>query len=150
MQWDPVWQLYKPIGGLPYDVRQRKVLDIAIDKVLGALSMHTAPQSIRAVVVSVGVTILLGLHNPPHSWTGTMGPSLPAFTMPLVLIPCCVVGQLGGLSLSFKIVPKSKVRICISYIYILVVSLLPRLGEPLVHSLVLWFLHVCVCYLPIT
>jgi hypothetical protein len=45
---------------------------------------------------------------------------------------------------------KSKVHICISHIYILVVSLLPRLGEPLAHSLELWFLHVCVCYLPIT
>jgi hypothetical protein len=42
------------------------------------------------------------------------------------------------------------VRICISYIYILVVSLLPRLGEPLAHSLELWFLHVCAYYLPIT
>jgi hypothetical protein len=30
----------------PYDVRQRKVLDIAIDKVLGALSMHAAPSAI--------------------------------------------------------------------------------------------------------
>jgi hypothetical protein len=47
-------------------------------------------------------------------------------------------------------VPKSKVRICISQIYILVVSFLPRLGEPLAHSLGLWFLHVCVRYLPIT
>jgi hypothetical protein len=41
------------------------------------------------------------------------------------------------------------VCICISHIYILVVTLLPRLGEPLVHSLELWFLHVCVYYLPI-
>jgi hypothetical protein len=44
----------------------------------------------------------------------------------------------------------SKVRICISHIYILVVSFLPRLGEPLAHSLELWFLHVCVSYLPLT
>jgi hypothetical protein len=44
----------------------------------------------------------------------------------------------------------SKVRICISHIYILVVSLLPRLGEPLAHSLELWLLHVCVHYLLIT
>jgi hypothetical protein len=32
-------------------------------------------------VVLVGVTILLGLHNPPHSWTGMVGPSLPSFTI---------------------------------------------------------------------
>jgi hypothetical protein len=31
------------------DVRQRKVLDIAIDEVSGALSMHTAPLAIRIV-----------------------------------------------------------------------------------------------------
>jgi hypothetical protein len=29
------------------DVRQRKVLDIAIDEVLGALSMHAVPLAIR-------------------------------------------------------------------------------------------------------
>jgi hypothetical protein len=27
---------------------------------------------------------------------------------------------------------------------------LPRLSEPLAHSLELWFLHVCVRYVPIT
>jgi hypothetical protein len=59
---------------------------------------------------------------------------------PLVWIPCCAIGRSGGLSLSFKTVPKSKVRICISHIYILVVSLLPRVGEPLADSLELWFL----------
>jgi hypothetical protein len=42
------------------------------------------------------------------------------------------------------------VHICISHIYILVVPLLPRLGEPLAHSLELWFLLVCVCYFPVT
>jgi hypothetical protein len=36
------------------------------------------------------------------------------------------------------------VRICISHIYILVVSLLPGLGEPLAHCIELGFLHVCV------
>jgi hypothetical protein len=44
MLWDLVWQLYRPLGGLPYDVWQRKVLDIAIDEVSGPLSMHAAPQ----------------------------------------------------------------------------------------------------------
>jgi hypothetical protein len=36
-----------PRRPFPYDVRQRKVLDIAIDKVLGVLSMYTAPPTIR-------------------------------------------------------------------------------------------------------
>jgi hypothetical protein len=43
--------------------------------------MQVAPPDIWIVVVLVGVTILLGLHNPPRSWTGTVGPSLPGFTM---------------------------------------------------------------------
>jgi hypothetical protein len=86
MQWDTVWQLYRPLEGLPYDVWQRKVLKIAIDEVSGALSMHAAPPAIRTVVVPIGVTVLLGLHNPPRSWTGTMSPSLPDFT----IAPCVV------------------------------------------------------------
>jgi hypothetical protein len=36
------------------------------------------------------------------------------------------------------------VHICISHIYILVVSILLRLGQPLAHPFELWFLHVCV------
>jgi hypothetical protein len=36
---------------LTCDVRQRKVLDIAIDEVSGALSMHTAPPAIQTIVV---------------------------------------------------------------------------------------------------
>jgi hypothetical protein len=43
--------------------------------------MHVAPLVIRIVVVPVGVTILLWLHNPPRSWTGTVDPSLPGFTI---------------------------------------------------------------------
>jgi hypothetical protein len=54
------------------------------------------------------------------------------------------MGQSDGLSLSLKIVLKSKVCICISHIYILVVERLPRLGEPMAHPLELWFLHMCV------
>jgi hypothetical protein len=33
----------------PYDIRQRKVLDIAIDEVSGALSMHVAHPAIWIV-----------------------------------------------------------------------------------------------------
>jgi hypothetical protein len=46
--------------------------------------MHVVPPSILTVVVLTGVTILLGLCNPPRSWTGTVGPSLPNFT----IAPC--------------------------------------------------------------
>jgi hypothetical protein len=58
-----------------------EVLDIAIDEVSGALSMHVTPPTIRIVMVPTGVTVLLGLHNPPRSWTSTVGPSLPSFTI---------------------------------------------------------------------
>jgi hypothetical protein len=76
-----VWRLYRPLGGLPCDVRQRKVLDIAIDEVSGALFMHMVPPGLWTIVVPTGVTVLLGLHNPPCSWTSTVGPSLPDFTI---------------------------------------------------------------------
>jgi hypothetical protein len=73
-----------PRRPFPYDVRQRKVLNIAIDEVLGALSMHAAPRPYGLFVVPTGVTVLLGLHNPPRSWIGTVGPSLPGFS----IAPC--------------------------------------------------------------
>jgi hypothetical protein len=38
-----------PRRPFPCDVRQRKVLDIAIDEVSGALSMHTVPSAIQIV-----------------------------------------------------------------------------------------------------
>jgi hypothetical protein len=37
------WRLF------PFDIRQRKVLDIAIDEVSGALSMHVTTSAIRIV-----------------------------------------------------------------------------------------------------
>jgi hypothetical protein len=37
--------------------------------------------AIRIVVVPVGVIVLLGLRNPPHGWTSTVGPSLASFTI---------------------------------------------------------------------
>jgi hypothetical protein len=46
--------------------------------------MHVVPPTVRTVVVLAGVTVLLGLHNPPCSWTGMVGPSLPNFT----IAPC--------------------------------------------------------------
>jgi hypothetical protein len=53
---------------------RQKILDSAVDEVSEALSMHVVPPAIRIVVVPVGVTVLLGLHNKPRSWTGTVGP----------------------------------------------------------------------------
>jgi hypothetical protein len=61
-----------------------KILDSAVHEVLEALSMHVAPPAKRIIVVPVGVTVLSGLHNPPHNWTGMVGPSLPGFT----IAPC--------------------------------------------------------------
>jgi hypothetical protein len=53
MQWDLVWRLYRPPPPpwRPFscDIRQQKVLDIAIDEVLGPLSMHVAPPAIWIV-----------------------------------------------------------------------------------------------------
>jgi hypothetical protein len=43
--------------------------------------MHMVPPPIRIVVVPTGVIVLLGLCNPPRSWTGTVGPSLPGLTV---------------------------------------------------------------------
>jgi hypothetical protein len=84
--------------------------------------MHVAPPAVRIVVVPAGVTILIGLYNPPRSWTGTVGPSLPSLTIaPCVNFLLCYrlirwpksILQDSLLSLSFKIVPKSNVRVCI-------------------------------------
>jgi hypothetical protein len=46
--------------------------------------MHAAPMAIRIGVVPVGVTVLLGLHNPPRSWTSMVDSSIPSFT----IAPC--------------------------------------------------------------
>jgi hypothetical protein len=43
--------------------------------------MHVAPPTIWIVVVPVVVAVMLGLYNPPRSWTGTVGPSLPGLTI---------------------------------------------------------------------
>jgi hypothetical protein len=92
---------------------RQKILESVVDEVSEALSTHVVPLAIWIIVVPVGVTIQLGLHNPPRSWTGTVGPSLPGFTIaPCVDFLLCY-RLISGLSLSFKIIPKSKVRVCI-------------------------------------
>jgi hypothetical protein len=46
--------------------------------------MHAVPPDIWIIVVPTGVTVMLVIHNPPHSWTGMVGPSQPGFT----IAPC--------------------------------------------------------------
>jgi hypothetical protein len=46
--------------------------------------MHAVPPAIRIVVEPTGVTVLLGLCNPPRSWTGMVGPTLLGF----IIAPC--------------------------------------------------------------
>jgi hypothetical protein len=46
--------------------------------------MHMVPPAIRIVVVPAGVTVMLGLCNPPHRWTDMVGPFLPSLT----IAPC--------------------------------------------------------------
>jgi hypothetical protein len=62
----------------------RKILDSVVDVVSVALSMHVAPPAIWTIVGLVGVTIMLGLHNPTCSWTGTVDSSILDFT----IAPC--------------------------------------------------------------
>jgi hypothetical protein len=58
--WSHVWGIIYAVGPgvatvqtpqrpFPYDVRQWKVLDIAVDKVFGSLSMHAPPLTIWIV-----------------------------------------------------------------------------------------------------
>jgi hypothetical protein len=60
---------------------RQKILDSTVDEVSEAFSMHIVPSTIRIIVVPAGVIVLLGLHNQPCSWTGTVGPYLPGFTI---------------------------------------------------------------------
>jgi hypothetical protein len=62
---------------------RRKILDSAVDVVSESLSMHVALRAIRIVVVPIGLIVQLGLCNPPRSWTGMVGPSLPGLTIAL-------------------------------------------------------------------
>jgi hypothetical protein len=61
-----------------------EIPDSAVDEVSEVLSMHVVPPAIRIIVLPAGVTVMLGLCNPSCSWTGTVGPSLPSFT----IAPC--------------------------------------------------------------
>jgi hypothetical protein len=91
---------------------QGEVLDIAINEVSGALSMQAMPPAIRIVVVSAGMVVLLGLRNPPHSWTGTVGPTLPGFT----IAPCVDSLLWYRIDQVTKVYPSRQSR-CLRYVY---------------------------------
>jgi hypothetical protein len=61
-----------------------KILGSAVNVVSEVLSMHVAHPARRIVLVPAGVTVQLGLCNPPCSWTDMVGPSLPGLT----IAPC--------------------------------------------------------------
>jgi hypothetical protein len=63
------------------DLIRWKILNSVVFEVSEALSMHVAPPAIWIVVVPAWVIVLLGFCNPPRSWTGTVGHSLPGFTI---------------------------------------------------------------------
>jgi hypothetical protein len=56
-----------PRRPFPCDVWQRKVLDIAFDDESGHCLCTWHPRPYGLFVVPAGVTVLLGLRNPPHS-----------------------------------------------------------------------------------
>jgi hypothetical protein len=60
---------------------ERKILDNAVNEVSEVLSVHVAPLAIWIIVIPAGVIVMSGLHNPAHIWIGTVGPSLPGFTI---------------------------------------------------------------------
>jgi hypothetical protein len=92
--WSRVWGSIKYSGTWcgNYDLIPRrltslirqKIIDSAVDVVSESLSVHVALLAKRTIVVPTGVTVLLELHNPPRSWTGMVGPSLPDF----IITPC--------------------------------------------------------------
>jgi hypothetical protein len=59
--------IQSPWRPFPCDVRQRNVLDIAIDEVSGHYLCTRRPRPYGLFVVPAGVTVLLGLCNPPGS-----------------------------------------------------------------------------------
>jgi hypothetical protein len=61
-------------------------LVIFVDVVSGCFTFNEAPR-LHGSVVPIGVTVLLGLYNPPHGGCGE--PAKPGLLYPLVWIPCC-------------------------------------------------------------
>jgi hypothetical protein len=90
-----------------------KILDSVVNEVSEALSVHVVPLTIRIVVVPAGVTVLFRLHNPPHSWTGTVGPSLPSFTIAPCMDSLLCYRLIRRPKSILQDNPKYKVRVCI-------------------------------------
>jgi hypothetical protein len=63
----------------------RKHLVILTDVVSGCITFNVAPHLHRSVV-PIGVTVLLGLRNPPRCGCGEL--ARPGLLYPLVWIPC--------------------------------------------------------------
>jgi hypothetical protein len=125
-----------------------KILDSTVDMVLEALSMHVAPPVVRIVVVPAVVTVLLEHCNPPRSWIGTVGTSLPDLT----IAPC--VDSL----LCYRLIRRPKSILQDSpkiygmsmnlYNYIWVVIFIPRLNLAFLSpklSCVIDKVLVCLC-----
>jgi hypothetical protein len=74
-QWDLVQCLFGTSAAFYLDIRF-KVLDYVADEVLEHYLCLRPCRPYGLFVVSVGVTVLLGHHNPPRSWTGTWVPPL--------------------------------------------------------------------------
>jgi hypothetical protein len=66
MQWDPVWRLYKPLGG-PFPITVVEAPRHSHRQGVGGIVYARGALAIRIVVVLAGVTILLGLRNSPRS-----------------------------------------------------------------------------------
>jgi hypothetical protein len=76
MQWDPVWRLHKPLGGY-FPVTARDGLRHSHQRGLEGIVYARGAPGHTDCCDTAGVTIMLGLRNPPRSWTGMVGPSLP-------------------------------------------------------------------------
>jgi hypothetical protein len=124
-----LWGNYYSIPQRSITLIRWKLQDIINYEVLEWLSMLEALPAIRIVcVLPAWVIVMLGLHNPPRSWTGTCAPPLSGGTIAPCADSLLCYGSSDGLSPSFKIIPKSKVRICIYTLVFELSLLLPRLG----------------------
>jgi hypothetical protein len=92
---------------------RRKILDSAVNVVSEALSMHVVSLAIQIIVVPTRVTVLLGLCNSPHSWTGMVGPSLPDLTIAPCVDSLLCFGLIRQPKSILQDIPKSKVCVCI-------------------------------------
>jgi hypothetical protein len=78
--WDLVWRLCRPLRG-HFPVTAGEGNRHSHRQGVGGIVYARNTIAIQIIVVPTGVTVLLGLRNPPRSWIGTVGPSLPVFTI---------------------------------------------------------------------